>query len=60
MYLAKVSTYLDGIYSAALGDFNGNAISRKHRFGNQLVQFCDSESLVLSDSIIGDKDLLLQ
>ena len=59
MYLAKVSTYLDGIYSAALGDFNGNTISRKHRFGNQLVQFCESESLVLSDSIIGIKTCIL-
>ena len=39
MYLAKVSTYSNCIYSAALGDFNGNTISRKHRFGNQLVQF---------------------
>ena len=30
MYLAKVSTYLDHIYCAALGDFS-NTISRKHK-----------------------------
>ena len=55
MYLAKVSTYLDGNYSAAFGDFNGNIISNNHRFGKELVQFCENESLVMSDYITGDK-----
>ena len=57
MYLAKVSTYLDGIYSAAFGDFNGNIISNNHRFGKELVQFCENESLVMSDYITGDKNM---
>ena len=58
MYLAKVSTYLDGIYSAAFGDFNGNSISENHRFGKELVQFCNNESsIVMSDSTIGDKGI---
>ena len=58
MYLAKVSSYLDGIYAAAFGDFNGNIISNNHRFGKELVQFCENESLVMSDYITGDKNMV--
>ena len=47
MYLAKISSYLDTTYSAAFGDFNGNISSTSHRFGNELISFCNSESLVL-------------
>ena len=57
MYLAKVSTYLDGNYSAAFGDFNGNIISNNHTFGKELVQFCENESLVMSDYIAVYKNM---
>ncbi len=56
MYLAKISSYLDTTYSAAFGDFNGNISSTSHRFGNELISFCNSESLVLSDKVICDED----
>ena len=57
MYLAKVSTCLDGIYSAAFSDVNGNIISNSHRFGKELVQFCENESLVMSNYITRDKNM---
>ena len=58
LYLARVGAHLDGSYSysAALGDFNANISSSHHRFGRELVKFCDNESLVISDALLGSKD----
>ena len=56
-YLSKVDSLIGNTpYSAAFGDFNANIKSSTHRFGKELVHFCETENLIISDSIIGDKD----
>ena len=32
-----------------MGDFNANVLSDTHRFGTELINYCDSERLVISD-----------
>ena len=37
------------LFTHAMGDFNANVLSDTHRFGNELINYCDSERLVISD-----------
>jgi len=46
---------LDTRYSAAFGDFNGN-IRGRHRFGAELINFCEDNSLIISDKTLLNDD----
>ena len=49
-YLVKVDSKLsENHYACAMGDFNANVLSDTHRFGTELINYCDSERLVISD-----------
>ena len=49
-YLVKVDSKLsENLYACAIGDFNANVLSDTHRFGTELINYCDSERLVISD-----------
>ena len=49
-YLVKVDSKLsENHYACAMRDFNANVLSDTHRFGTELINYCDSERLVISD-----------
>ena len=49
-YLVKVDSKLnENHYACEMGDFNANVLSDTHRFGTELINYCDSERLVISD-----------
>ena len=52
-YLAKIDVQIGrSYYACAIGDFNANISSNNHRFGKELLDFCSSENLILSDKLL--------
>ena len=50
-YLVKVDSKLsENHYACAIGDFNTNVLSDTHRFGNELINYCDN-SLMFNSMI---------
>ena len=56
-YLAKIDVQIGrSYYACAIGDFNANISSNDHRFGKELLDFCSSENLILSDQLLAPTD----
>ena len=54
---AKIDVKIgESYYACAIGDFNANIGSNDHRFGKELLGFCSSENLILSDQIHAPTD----
>lgn len=55
-YLNQISGFIDmNPYSCAFGDFNANTRQMSH-FGRTLVDFCNDENLILSDTAMCDSN----
>jgi exonuclease III len=56
-YVSKIDSIIsDNPYTCAIGDFNANIKDSSSRFGNELIHFCRSENLVISDRILAPND----
>ena len=59
-YLLKIESELSKQdYSCTIGDFNANISSSSHRFGRELVSYCHSENLVISDKEFAPPDTFI-
>jgi len=56
-YLSNIEGRLgDSHYACAIGDFNANICNENHRFGNELIDFCSRDNILLSDKLLAPAD----